>query len=509
MTARTLVVWCPDWSLVSAGRIGQPSAVLHANRVVATSPVARAEGVRLGQRRREAEGACPGLVLVAEDPLGDLRSFERVLRAITSFTPLVELTRPGVCSLPARGPARYFGGEEELAEKMAAAATRATREVGGEAAPQARVGIADTPFAARLAARSSAIVPAGETAAWLAPLPVGAIGAPGLAELLARMGLVTVGQFAALEREVVSARFGSEGLVAHRLASGEDDHLLALGELAPELVVQRELESPLESAEQVAFVAVGLAEELTGRLAEAGLCCTRLLVEASSEHAEEVSRWWRSDLPFTPRAMVERVRWQLEGWLTDPGGGPSAGIALVRLTAGEVAPDNGRQLGLLSERAETTPLLERSVARVQGLLGHDSVGTAVLGGGRSPLEKARFLPWGEPPPRCEDQPWPGSIPPPSPALAYKVPPEVGLEGADGAEVRVSGRGRIACPPARLVRGGGVFAVTAWAGPWPLEERWWDPGSRRRRARLQVVLEDGSAHLLSREKGRWRLEASYD
>ncbi len=50
-------------------------------------------------------------------------------------------------------------------------------------------------------------------------------------------------------------------------------------------------------------------------------------------------------------------------------------------------------------------------------------------------------------------------------------------------------------------------VTGWAGPWPLEERWWDGGGRRR-ARLQVVLESGAAHLVYREAGRWWVEASY-
>lgn len=507
--SRTLVVWCPDWPLVAAGVIARPSAVLRANRVVATSPAARLEGVRTGQRCREAEAACPGLALVADDPLRDLRSFERVLSAVSSFSPLVELTRPGVCSLAVRGPARYFGGEEELAAKMAAAATVAAAAVGGPQSPPARVGVADTPFAARLAARSCSIVPPGETARWLAPLPLGALGAASLAELLGRLGIATMGQLAALEQSVVSARFGSEGLTAHRLASGEDDRSLRLEGPPPAFSVEKELEEPLEGAEQVAFVAAGLAEELCSQLSRAGLCCSRLLVEASSAHGEEVGRWWRSDFAFSARTMVDRVRWQLEGWLGGAGA-PSAGIALVRLTAGEVAPRSGRQLGFLSGAAEAPPGLERAVARLQGLLGPEAIGTALLGGGRSPLEQVSFLPWGEPPGRRrEEAPWPGRLPPPSPAVVYREPPPAQLEGATGEEVRVSARGRLSCPPARLGRAGVLRPVVAWAGPWPLEERWWDPSSQRRRARLQVVLEDGSAHLLSLERGSWRLEASYD
>jgi protein ImuB len=52
-------------------------------------------------------------------------------------------------------------------------------------------------------------------------------------------------------------------------------------------------------------------------------------------------------------------------------------------------------------------------------------------------------------------------------------------------------------------------VTAWTGPWPVAERWWDTGQARRLARFQVVTDDGLAYLLVLEGGRWRVEAVYD
>src|SRR3974390_1269134 len=102
MGIRTVVIWCPNWSLVAAGLADVPSAVLRANRVTACSPPAREEGVKLRQRRREAEAACYALVFVPDDPVRDIRAFEPVVTAISEFTPRVEITRPGVCSLPAR-----------------------------------------------------------------------------------------------------------------------------------------------------------------------------------------------------------------------------------------------------------------------------------------------------------------------------------------------------------------------------------------------------------------------
>src|SRR5205823_1655539 len=155
MPARTLVVWCPDWPVVAAGfSAADPVAVLHANRVVACSAAARQDGVRRGLRKREAQGRCPSLVVLEQDPVGEARAFEPAVAALEVFAPGVEIVRPGVCAVATRGPSRYFGGDDALAVKV----MEATEGVVG--AP-CRVGIAEGTFAAELAARSATIVPRG------------------------------------------------------------------------------------------------------------------------------------------------------------------------------------------------------------------------------------------------------------------------------------------------------------------------------------------------------------
>ncbi len=489
---RTLVVWCPDWPVVAAGLGAVPSAVLAAGRVVACSAVARAEGVARGLRRRQAESRCPGLVVVDHDPAADARAFEPVVVAVEAFTPEVEIVRPGVCAVATRGPSRYFGGDDALVGLVTAAVDGALPE----GAPACRVGMADGPFAAERAARAGVVVPAGSSAEFLAGFPVSTLGDVDLADLLVRLGIRTLGQLAELPAPAVLARFGPAGAAAHRLARGLDERPLSARVPPLDLTVAAELDPPADRLETAAFVARGLADRLHEGLTVQGFTATRVLVEAEWEHGERMGRRWRLDSNGGRgvAALAERVRWQIDGWMSSVAERPSGGLTLLRLVPEEVRPDDGRQLGFWGGDRAAAERVARALARVQGMLGPESVVTAVPAGGRSPAEQVRLVPWGERPPAggTMEPPWPGRIPSPLPATVHPVPVP-----AEVADTQLS------------VAGGRWSAVTAWAGPWPVDERWWDDAAHRRRARWQVITAEGTAHLLSQEGDRWEVEATYD
>ena len=158
---------------------------------------------------------CPDLL---EDDEGgtSLRVFIRVIEAVEAYCPWVTTVRPGICSLPARGPARYFGGEDALVRSVAGAASGVTA---------VEVGVADGLFAALLAARDGLIVPKGGTPDFLRPWPLDILGRPELADLLVRLGIRTLGEFAALPESHVLGRFGADGVLCHRVAGGRADGL--------------------------------------------------------------------------------------------------------------------------------------------------------------------------------------------------------------------------------------------------------------------------------------------
>ncbi|MEU4691194.1 DNA polymerase Y family protein [Actinoplanes sp. NPDC023714] len=608
---RTLLIWCPDWPVVAAeivdGVPGEaPVVVMAGNRVLACSEAARREGVRRGLRRREAQSRCPQVIVVEHDPGRDARAFEPVVAAIEEVVAGIEVIRPGACAVAARGPARYFGGEEAAAERI-------VEQVAQACAVECQVGIADGVFAAGIAARTGIVVGAGRAREFLSSVPVSALEKPDLTDLLDRLGVKTLGEFAALPASDVLTRFGFEGALAHRLASGSDHRPLAVRQPPLDLAVEEVYDDALERVDVAAFAGRALAEQLHERLAAHGLACTRLGIEAVTGDGQELYRVWRHDGMLTSAAIAERVRWQLDGWLTGARrgamSGPTAGLVRLRLIPDGVMVHVGLQPGLWGETGEERERAHRAFSRVQGLLGPDSVVTMVLGGGRSADDQVRLVPWGdereparaaaehrEPIPGVVTEPllgkvasvtplrpihvvgmsdnsemsgmrrggegsggqhggagsvgphgdagsggrdgkvgsgfavvavgpgkgrrgvkgkpvlppWPGRFPRPSPAIVLPEPLPAVVRDGEGRTVGVSARLELTGEPVSLaIERGRPCAITGWAGPWPVDERWWAPEEARRRARFQMTTEDGRALMLSLARGEWLVEAIYD
>ena len=214
-----MVVWVPDWPVVAAvtqsGADQQrPLAVIEHGEVYACSAAARLEGVRRGMRRRDAAARCPELTVLDRAAEHETRTFEVVLSAVEEVAAGVTPIRPGLCALGVAS--RYHGGEAQaagvVAEHLVAAGLW-----------DCRLGVADGIFAAEQAARQTApqdccVVAPGRSGTFLAGLPVKVLDDPDLAILLRRLGIRTLGDFAALAPRDVLTRFGVHGAGLHRLA---------------------------------------------------------------------------------------------------------------------------------------------------------------------------------------------------------------------------------------------------------------------------------------------------
>lgn len=531
LAIRTAAVWCPDWPIVAFGRSpDEPVAVLHANRVVACSAQARQAGVERGLRRRESQRRCPNLIVVERDLQLEARAFEPVAAALDDLTPRVEVVRPGLIVFPTRGPSRYFGGDNSMAARcVSLVAAGLSREESSEVdvcsgqASTVRVGVADGAFAATLAARQAdgsgvCVVNTAASAAFLAPLPIRVLDRPELTSVLVRLGLDTVGRFAQLDAADVVGRFGAEGRTAHRLALGLDVRPPAMADPPPDMEVVSELDPPVERVDQAAFIGKVLADEFLQRLDDRGATCATMVIAAETEHGEELIRSWRHEGALTAGAVADRVRWQLDGWLNGSSAKrPSGGLTRLSVRPDAVIAATGRQLGFWGGQTEAAVRAARVVARVQGILGPEAVQAPERRGGRSPHEQVRSvqadtvdLDRSNVDGASTPGPWPGMLPGPSPVRLHASPSVVSVFDQSGQTVTVDGRAQLSNAPCEIeIDGGRGEVITHWAGPWPLDERWWDSARHRRRARLQLVGTSGTAWLVVVEGGQWWLEATYD
>jgi protein ImuB len=575
MSTRTTVLWVPDWPVVAAAAADEvpghlPVAVHDGQRVTAVSALARMQGVRRGMRRRQAQGCCPELVLLAADDARDVRMFEPVAIAAESVVAGIEVVRAGMLLLPAGGASRYHGSEEALAERLVdAVAAGSGHECG--------VGTADGMLAAVLAARTGALVPPGGSAAFLADRSVGelvhatvtdevAAQVGDLVDLLGRLGLRTLGRLAALPATDVHARFGRLGAWAHLLARGEDERPPARRRPEADLEVSVELEPPVYRVDTATFAGRRLAEDLHAMLVQHSVTCGRLQIAARTDEGQDLVRTWRTDLGgwggLTPARITDRIRWQLEGWLTAtavatarglaadaravgartpherasgaaagasgaPGGerddwpvddlDPGApdhddpGVALVRLavTALDVAPAGAEQGRLWGGPSGGDLRAHRALDRVQGLVGGAGLLTATLQGGRDVRDQVHLRPWGEqtPPTRPVDRPWPGRLPDPAPATVLTRPRAAEVRDAEGRAVVLDVRTGMSGEPAwvRVLRDEDETdgAQSEVSGRRPSGSRWAQKAEGSRSTSGESAT-DGPARKVTGWAGPWLL-----
>ncbi|MDN6511085.1 MAG: DNA polymerase Y family protein [Corynebacterium sp.] len=542
MSARRVVVlWFPDWPVYTAAlRRGwdllAPAAVVDNHRIHAANAAARRAGVQQGMKERHALGTCPSLQVGEVEDAAEAEAHEEVLVALESVAASVETLRPGLLAFSASSLVKYYGDESTAVELLVDAAARAGADC--------LAGVADDVVTAVWAAREGRSVASGGSASYLAGLPLrvlvaeASLGTPqAMVAVLSQLGVRTLADFTALPVSDVAGRFGDEGVRWHRIASGEPERPVSPERTVVPLEVRVEPDEPVSDTGTAAFLARQAAVRLHARLAESGQVCLRLAVRAHLDPPAgydgpvTVERVWRCREPLAEDDTAQRVRWQLDGWLTrvraqmpdSPDGvGGIAAIDLVPvecLPAGDVAEAlwGGPDVGIRAARA--------AAARAQALIGTRGVLRPVHRGGRAVGGRVLTVPYGEQDPEegtaTTTGRWDGELPAPLPALVGAPADRMNAPGpghpasavhlldGEGSQVWVTGRGLMSSVPVSMRWGGRVHRLTGWAGPWPVDEMWWSQGaSARRYARLQVATDEPSAFLLVCRGRSWRIEATY-
>jgi len=191
--------------------------------VSAASYEARKFGVHSAMPLRQAGKLCPHGIFVP----GNFEAYEEASDAVMALfairTPLVEPISLDEAFLDVTGTAHLFGG-------VLACARDLKRAVHEEVGLVLSVGIASNKLCAKVASDlrkpdGFVVVPRGGEAAFLAPLPLQRLWGvgPKTREVLADLGMRTIGDLAAADPALLEARLGEHGATIARRAKGIDD----------------------------------------------------------------------------------------------------------------------------------------------------------------------------------------------------------------------------------------------------------------------------------------------
>lgn len=531
---RTLVLTVPDWSAVAAATEhdlspGTPVAVLSGGKVMAANAPARAAGIALGNNKRAVGYRCPEAHVVAWDEEADNRHFSAGVGALEELVARFTLLSPGTLAIPLDSLKHGYDDEPTAVEALISALVSVT---GWEFFP----GIADTVFAAVLAAGQARRVEPGQTTEFLAAQPISTLeyagaGATELIDTFTQLGLRTLGDLADIDARDVNSRFGALGKRAHDLATGTkwtplNDHVRE-----ERLNVELGLDTPTTRSDTLGFLTRQLAADLLTTVRRRGLVCTQITIELIAVSGQSSKRTWRIE-DMNENTIADRLRWQAEGWLAgaarkgpaapqlgstpqfrsapdEPGPDPEdfseEGIIALGLVAAELTTPIGATKSLFDEN---TGQVTHTLERLQGLFGPDSVLVPGLQGGWDPAETNLWTPWQQAasPVRSPGAPWPGALHAPRPTTVERLP--VDVLAAGGRPVGARPAGLESAPYAIRFPTGTAEAVIDYSGSWPVESGWWDPTKAIYRTRLQVVTDSGQALLLSKENGQWYITGRY-
>lgn len=231
---------------------------------------ARPYGIHSAQPISEAYRRCPDATFLPVR-MGTYEHESEEIRAILrDFTPDIEPISIDEAFLDVTGCLRLFGGKRALARKI-------QKRIEDERDLTASIGVAPNKLIAKIASdmdkpEGLVVVEPDEVESFLHPLPVGRLWGVGekTEDVLARLGVKTVGDLAGFDRRELARRFGKHGEHMWALAHGWDDRPVKPREEAKSVGREHTFEEDTRDAELIASTLMGLCEDVARRLRKAG-----------------------------------------------------------------------------------------------------------------------------------------------------------------------------------------------------------------------------------------------
>lgn len=448
---------------------------------------ARAAGVTAGLTPTQALARCGSLAVRHRSASHENATTEAILQCAYSFSPHLEATAPGLCTLDLRGLAVLSGaGTAELA-----AWAGRLRGALNHLNLRAHLGVGVTPNIARHAALScNEIEVVSDPDSFVAALPVAALDpSTDVSGVLQQWGIRTVGEFLALGQEALMDRLGLEALALFAAASTTGSRPLNLVRPADRFEESFEFEHVVETMEPLIFILRRFVDQLSQRLEFIGWVASAQVLRIRLESGEVVERRLRLPQPTRQADVLFRMlHTHLETLRTDA---PITAVTLVFHPTEAVQ----KQFGLFETVLRDPQQFQETLARLGALLGSERVGTPVLENSHRP-DAFRLVP-----PDFENAPVTN---PHRRPLALQATPLRRFRPEVKARIETSQPNSEEVPaavPTSVHCSVANGQVKVAIGPWRASGRWWEPGAWQR-DEWDVETRSGTVLRLSQRPEGW-------
>ncbi|MFO1499538.1 MAG: DNA polymerase Y family protein [Verrucomicrobiota bacterium] len=505
-------LWDQPLALVDSST-GQPA-------VYEVTTTALAAGVSPGLTPTQAMARCGHVLFRSRDQRQEEAATQAIRQRTFAFSPHLEGTGPGVCTLDLRGLACLRDATRSELLGWGANVQLALAGLGLSAA----IGLAATPTLAWHAARwGNGLTLIDEPVSFVRKLPMQALNPSSeIAEVLGHWGIRTVGELLDLGQEDLTARLGIEGLALLAAASVEAVrplHCIQPSETYEEVF---DFEPGIETLEPLLFILRRLVSQLTERLQPRGLVAetVRLHLQFDSGHRQN-SRLRLPQPTCDPGVLFRLLHSHLENVRAE---------APLKVVILELLPTEQpqKQLGLFEAILPDPHEFNETLARLSAILGTDRVGSPTLESSHRPDQFKLVPPEFEnlslveetKPFRIADGPPLRRFRPPvhaevvcEPAVDPRPPTDPSSGQAGTPSARESPKGGV--PPwqpsprpisirCALVQGRLRIVV----GPWRSSGNWWGPDAWIREE-WDAATSDGYVIRLVHQADGWFVEGLFD
>jgi len=346
LTGRRIVaLWFPHWA-AETGRADydatQPFALIdmhkNAQRLVGLNAAAGRAGLYPAMTLPDARALVPDMQTAMADPQDAAARLQKCAYWLQRYTPWIgEDTAPETADglahygllLDISGCAHLFGGERAMLDDMATrlAAYRAGRGISFRAAIAGSIGAAWG--LARFAATDLTIVPEGQDAEAVLPLPPAALRLnPQHIDLCRRLGLDNIAELARFPRSDLTRRFGPEPVLRLEQALGQSGESLNPYLPPPQFLARKNLPQGVTQIEALTALIGELCASLAAQLQAAGQGAQRLDVALTRSDNAVLAL----SLPLAhPSADAAHMLRLFEERLTRLSGGLDAGFGIEQL----------------------------------------------------------------------------------------------------------------------------------------------------------------------------------